>query len=344
MRNDTGQRIAVALETLACGPVKIGRIPPGKVSIIGDSISTFDGYLYETYVAYYPKSDGDVQNVADCWWYKAITSAGARLEVNAAYSGSAVTDIRSPRPTFYGRCSQAILGNPDTILVALGTNDSMDSAPLGDYDFETTYTSLSESTFRPAYIKGMSALKALYPNATIIAAIFMMGDAYKQSIATICDKMDIACVDCSHYTIYSTVHPDANGMAQIASQFSAGTDLSRATEMLGATQVSVLYNGVPTSELFTASAIRVAVWGHMLIVSLEGLIPTARMTSWATVASGFPAPIIAPYQAIIANAEMSASEISLTRKLRVRVASNGSLQIREGDAGQSYTGFYACVV
>ena len=44
-----------------------------KVSIIGDSISTFKNYCDETKGgAYYPKSDCDVASVSDTWWHKLI--------------------------------------------------------------------------------------------------------------------------------------------------------------------------------------------------------------------------------------------------------------------------------
>ena len=99
-----------------------------------------------------------------------------RLDTNASYSGSMVTNGRASQgmPDFYDRCN--IIGTPDNIFVALGTNDSGTSAALGEYDYDSAISDLSEEQFIPAYIKGIKTLKENYPTANIYLFIFYMKD------------------------------------------------------------------------------------------------------------------------------------------------------------------------
>lgn len=61
-----------------------------KVSILGDSYSTFDGWLKPSWNAvwYYPegsgreRSDNDVRKVEQTWWHQVIADMGYKLETN----------------------------------------------------------------------------------------------------------------------------------------------------------------------------------------------------------------------------------------------------------------------
>ena len=197
-----------------------GCISGKKVSIIGDSISTFnaDGYKTEGYAQYYPNTSvPDVTSVEDTWWKKVLDACGCVLEKNASYSGSRATNTDSSKPSFYARCTTALLGNPDTILVELGTNDSNGTVAIGEYDYTTAYTSLSEATFATAYIKGIKALKALYPNAQIICVALNMDTAYRNAICKIAQFLGCNHVTSKAYEKGYGSHPNAHGMRQIAS-------------------------------------------------------------------------------------------------------------------------------
>lgn len=197
-----------------------------KISIIGDSIDTFDasGYKIDGYHMFYPKYD--VTKVSQTWWYKVITASGASLEVNASWSGSRVTNTSSDptAPDFYDRVN--VIGSPDVIFVTLGTNDAYNNVALGEYDFNTAYTSLSESQFRSAYIKGVKALKALHPSAKIVCITELMSEAYRKSVETIAKALDAEYIDASNYTSYDGVHPGQLGMQQIASIVLSPIDLA----------------------------------------------------------------------------------------------------------------------
>lgn len=104
-----------------------------RVSIIGDSISTFEGTMpTSNFKSYYPKvnPDGgyyDVQDQSDLYWAKVIAKmSDAVRDVNNSWSGSMVS--RRPEEAYNGldygaRVSDFGLGNPNVILIHGGTND-----------------------------------------------------------------------------------------------------------------------------------------------------------------------------------------------------------------------------
>ena len=66
---------------------------PLRFSVLGDSISTFDGISPPGGV-YYGPSFGDITGVRspeDPWWMKVIRAMGGQLLANNSWSGSTVT-------------------------------------------------------------------------------------------------------------------------------------------------------------------------------------------------------------------------------------------------------------
>ena len=106
-----------------------------RVSIIGDSISTFEGWMPAGYVKFYPQgSNASVVSASQTYWYKLIYKymKNARFDTNISWSGSVVA--RSTDPDYLatdhgaGHCfvERFIadgMGNPDVILLHGGTND-----------------------------------------------------------------------------------------------------------------------------------------------------------------------------------------------------------------------------
>lgn len=67
------------------------------VSMLGDSISTFAGYIPPENVTYYSGSNYGVTNVKQMWWYKAINIIGGKPLIMDNWSGSCVaSDVRTP--------------------------------------------------------------------------------------------------------------------------------------------------------------------------------------------------------------------------------------------------------
>ncbi len=104
-----------------------------KVSIIGDSISTFKGWCDTSKGgAYYPKSDGDVTSVTDTWWHKLIytkMSTGTYEKNISAGNTTIVQNTTGDSSAYwYGwdfgtRFQQLGIGNPDVVCIFGGTND-----------------------------------------------------------------------------------------------------------------------------------------------------------------------------------------------------------------------------
>lgn len=197
------------------------RIPGFKFAIIGDSISTFDrpGYKYGTYTMAYPMLDVDFVN--QTWWKRVLDASGAELDVNVSSGGARVTNtVGTPEyPDFYAKT--LLLDDPDVIIVALGTNDSLNSIPLGNYDYNLPIEDLYDQSFRPAYIKGIKSLMNLYPNAKIICVALSMTFYYEEAVRTIAGHYDLDYVNATSYDTsedLTGVHPSLLGMSEIASK------------------------------------------------------------------------------------------------------------------------------
>lgn len=116
-----------------------------KVSVFGDSISTYNG-TGSTY-NYYPT--GDVTAVSQTWWYKSlITELGMELLTNGSGGGRSVSTIReghtSGRPK--SGCNQdaidalAVNGtDPDVIIIKQGVNDFGNVGSTGNRDLNGNY-------------------------------------------------------------------------------------------------------------------------------------------------------------------------------------------------------------
>ena len=106
-----------------------------RVSLIGDSISTFKGWGPDGYNYFYPiASNPTVISAAQTYWYKLIYKymSNATLEKNIAWTGTVVarsTDAdylatdHGAGHCFVERFRDDGMGNPDVILLHGGTND-----------------------------------------------------------------------------------------------------------------------------------------------------------------------------------------------------------------------------
>ncbi len=99
------------------------------VSIMGDSISTFEGIIPDGWRVYYSKEDDVESGITDAsmtWWMLLADALGAEVLVNSSYSGSTVAGISFPVCSSKER-AQALLGKngekPDIVFVFAGIND-----------------------------------------------------------------------------------------------------------------------------------------------------------------------------------------------------------------------------
>ena len=141
-----------------------------KVSVLGDSYSTFTGVIPEYYSTFYPNDRNDVKEVEQTWWSLYIKAKGYTLEKNDSWGGTTICGtgygrMDSSRSNFISRVDS--LGNPDIIFVFGGTNDAWANSPIGEYQY-SDWTKEDCKNFRPLHdiekqnghpsIKGMKSI------------------------------------------------------------------------------------------------------------------------------------------------------------------------------------------
>ncbi|MBQ4408488.1 MAG: hypothetical protein II852_15925 [Bacteroidales bacterium] len=88
------KRIIILIVLLCLGVETITAQSKKRVSILGDSYSTFESYIpAENEPWYFQKVDtsrSDVVNVRLTWWWQLIKDGGYLLEKNESYSGATI--------------------------------------------------------------------------------------------------------------------------------------------------------------------------------------------------------------------------------------------------------------
>ena len=198
------------------------------ISILGDSISTFQGVTPEGSAFYgsWNRSETRVITPEDTWWMKVIRALDGHLGTNNSMAGTMVCGVA----LFSGTSARRILdlgsnGNPDMILVAMGAND---------WGFRVL-----PQEFETEYAKMLAAIKMAYPYADIWCATLPEakpepGDeisffnvdgciskrVYSDIIRKLAVEADVHLADLgAHPDEYSTIdgaHPDKEGMETLA--------------------------------------------------------------------------------------------------------------------------------
>ncbi len=204
-----------------------------KLSILGDSISTYSGTVPEGNRTYYgPNGEyghlatNDVTDVSYMWWHQLMVEKGYKLEVNQSYSSSPVSNVGfngadASGFSFINRMKN--IGNPDVIAIYGGTNDALGAAEVGEYKYEN-WTADDLKTFRPAYAYMLSYLLENHPNADIVVIIQPNLDNRKTGIADsikeICEHYGVQYVELPetldlHDANGTNAHPSKLGMQQV---------------------------------------------------------------------------------------------------------------------------------
>ena len=149
---------------------------PRRVSLVGDSITTFEGTLVTNFPdsenggAYYPT--GNVTSVENQYWHKLIYKkmSNAVLEVNNSLRGSCVVRRDThPGADYPARVQTYGLGNPDVIFIHGGTNDctkhSADYAARPGMYRADMYPGETYAGMAPSTIPTAAEFKAVYDAA-----------------------------------------------------------------------------------------------------------------------------------------------------------------------------------
>ena len=222
----------------------------GKViSVLGDSISTFAGYIPVAdgfnleHLARYPQSNL-LTDVNETWWMQVITELGGKLGINDSWRGATVSGaVPVTTGTTGENAAMSNLtrlqnlganGTPDVILFYGGTNDLAHVAKIGSFDPDTAPVAVDLTTKKwdnlaDAYVYTLLRLRHYYPDAAIIAMLPTYTKSYYSTdklaqanavLAQVCDHYGVNYVDLRYCGISvddlpDGIHPNAAGMDYI---------------------------------------------------------------------------------------------------------------------------------
>lgn len=221
-------------------------------SVMGDSVSTYQGYNPMGYRVFFPES-GDVTDVSDTWWQRVADDLELTLLSNGSSSASTVSGDSTGTDDTQCACNElrtdALFGPegecPDRIIVYLGANDMIQAVPLGDNDGTRAVEEGVTASFSDAYTLMLDKLQAKYPPAEIycctlhpmgnygietpyvafVNGIGLTAEDYGRVIAQIAEKRGLSVIDLYDCGISvenlqemtsDGVHPTAEGMRCIA--------------------------------------------------------------------------------------------------------------------------------
>lgn len=217
----TMRKLTLALLVMLTTAAQAQRL---RLSILGDSYSTYQNYIPEgNEVWYFEPLDSkrtDVRNVRQTWWWQVVSEGGYLLEKNDSWSGATICytgyrDEDYSARSFITRLPR--LGSPDIILIFGNTNDSWCGAQVGEYKYDN-WKRADLYTFRPALAKLLSDAQSRYPNVRIY---FIQNTELRKEIVESTE------VICKHYGIpviqlkdidKQAGHPNVKGMRAIADQ------------------------------------------------------------------------------------------------------------------------------
>ncbi|MBQ8292284.1 MAG: InlB B-repeat-containing protein [Bacilli bacterium] len=210
------------------------------VGIYGDSISTYEGYVPDDALFYYPTASATVRTVEKTWWRLLQHMTGLELITNASYSTSPVCGTSSICGVNGGRIKKLINSYgeaPDIIIITMGANDIVNG--------------FSPERFEEEYCLMLDRMKEVCPNSEFIICNILYNtctegqnpdpryDAYEhpglraelnEVLARIAEKYGCPLVDLSKliseetdtpnnwYYLGDNMHPSDKGMEIIAEE------------------------------------------------------------------------------------------------------------------------------
>ena len=201
----------------------------GNLLIIGDSYSTFEGYIPEGYVFWYGYDDKgrtDVVAKEETWWSQLATRVECSLIRNESYSGTTVSNTERPTmpgTSFVYRTERLVESGffrenkIDTVMIFGTTNDSWIDSPIGEIKYDNISREDIKSVL-PAYAYLVSLVKENAPEARIIAiANCDIKDEIINGILEIAEHYGAKGVRLANVSKQNG-HPDKQGMKEICEQ------------------------------------------------------------------------------------------------------------------------------
>lgn len=203
----------------------------GNIYIMGDSLTTFRGYIPETHAPFYKpvKQEGnDVTDVNETWWKIVLNNTESNLILNDSWSGTTICNTgynggdysnRSFVTRFNKLIDENFFNNKqiDTVLVFGGTNDNWAAAPLGEVKF-SDWSKEDLYNVLPAFCYLLNQIRATLPNARIINILNV--DYKALMVEGMIEASKYYNCEYLHLQTYNRNggHPGIEGMSQIAEQ------------------------------------------------------------------------------------------------------------------------------
>jgi len=206
-----------------------------SVVILGDSYSTFEGYIPPHQKSYYPNPEKvpDLTLVEETWWYQLTARRNMRILRNDSYSGSTVCnhtrDGQPPESAFIRRMHGSLSVHgvdgemPNVIIIFGATNDSWLDREIGELKY-ADWTQQELRCVLPAYCHLLDYVTKCNSRAAIYCVI---NDVLKPEIR------DGIAKAAAHYGVHAVLlegieksfgHPNVLGMTQIAQQIERAMD------------------------------------------------------------------------------------------------------------------------
>lgn len=202
------------------------------IGILGDSYSTYLGWIPADYEAWYNDNGNcapnDMTAVQQTWWWQLCQPDTFELVANCSYSGSTVCNtgydqLDASETSFIKRMYREFgegVCSLDILLVFGGTNDFWAGSPIGSEKYaDWTKDDLKE--FAPAFCYMMDYLKKTHVNTKIYNIINDdITGPVRDRMIQICKHFEIPCIQLENVE-KENGHPNQRGMRQIFEQISA---------------------------------------------------------------------------------------------------------------------------
>ncbi len=206
----------------------------GNVVILGDSYSTFEGYIPKGYSCWYwtenhpNKNNTDVIQKEQTWWHLLMEATGANLVRNDSFSGSPIcnTGYNAADAThfsFITRLDKLIeedffnQNEIDTLIIFGGTNDDWANVPLGEITYDWGTPEKKQVIPAITYMISRCIENNIRPLVILNTQLdTKIANAFKEICAEL--MVDLVVLESISKT---SGHPNIAGMQQISEQIQA---------------------------------------------------------------------------------------------------------------------------
>lgn len=199
-----------------------------NVFIMGDSYSTYEGYIPAGYSIYYSderKENPIVRGVEKTWWKMLEKENDLNIILNDSFSGSTICNtVRenfAVTTSFVSRIDKYITekffteNKINTMFIFGGTNDSWIDAPVGNLKY-ADWTNDDLKCVLPAFCYLLDKAKKV-ANDIIVIVNTDLKEEITQGFKEACEQLQVKCL-CLKEIDKECGHPTELGMKQICKQ------------------------------------------------------------------------------------------------------------------------------